>query len=329
MAHNIYRNAAMAYVKGISPWHGLGVELPAASTWGDMRAAVGFYNVIEVPVYAHGSPSVVEGYKALRASDDGRILAIVGADYGVVQFDDMAAAIVEAGSAVGAVFKTAGLLGAKGAKGWIMGELPKLDFEVPGHSEVKANFLAYTGHDGQTSTTLANSDVVTVCQNTVTAALGEASWKHSIRHTSTAADRVKAAAGSFDALIRSKIAFRETALAMARTPCTEEQVSKVIDAIVPAVEEDARNFDRVEADRAKIAELAFNGTGVTPAIQGTAWGAYMGFTEWADHFRMVRAQEQIDQLQAKAYGLTFGPAAEAKGEAFAMLSRMAKQSARV
>lgn len=314
------------FYAGATPWHGLGVKLPANATWETVRAAVGFYDVEEVPVYAHGNPAPVTGFKALRpVGEKARILSIVGADYGVVQFADMAKAVVEAAGGVGAVFHTGGLLGSDGARGWLMGEIPSLAFKVPGDvSEVRAYFMAYSGHDGQTPVTLANVDTRIVCRNTLGMTMGErGNWRATVRHTSQAPLRVEDAAQSFATLLEGKRKFRDMAEKLARTPFTSEQMGAAIDAVVPAADEGARNEDRIKADRAKLFELSEAGTGME-GIRGTAWGAFQSFAEWADHFRLLRAREALSQLENKAFGLTWGPAAEVKQEALSAIRQIAR-----
>ncbi len=123
MAQDIFQDRRMFFT-GETPWHNLGVKLPANATWEQARDAAGFYNVLERPVFAAGIPTPLPDVKALVADDDGRYLATVGGDYGVVQFSDMAKAVIEAAGGAQAIFHTGGLLGAVGATGWLLGELP-------------------------------------------------------------------------------------------------------------------------------------------------------------------------------------------------------------
>lgn len=305
----------MAYV-GETPWHKLGVKLPETCTWADVRDAVKFPTVLEVPVYAHGRPSPVVGYKALKASDDGRILSIVGADYGVVQADDMAAAVMEAGRVFGVKWATAGVLGANGDRFFMTGQLG--EFQVRGDvSPIRKFFGMFGGHDGQTTVKLRNINERVVCANTEAIALSEKdNWRMNIRHTSRAADRVKEAGAAFAAMCEEMKAKEALFNALASVQFDAVNMDYALDKVLPLPEkgEEARNYDRVMADRAKVAELSEIGKGME-GIRGTAWGAFNAFTEWADHFRAQRAQAELDALQARALNLTFGPAAEVKAAA--------------
>lgn len=298
MAHDIFQDRRM-FFSGATPWHGLGTQLPANATWEQARDAAGFYNVVERQVFAAGVPQAVPDVKALIASDDGRYLSTVGADYGVVQFSDMAKAVIEAAGGVQAVFHTGGLLGERGQKGWLLGELP-LDLTIGGKDPLKAYFLAYSGHDGRTPVTLANCATRVVCANTVAAALGErGGFRTSIRHTSNAAGYVSAAADGFSTLRESYLRLQAWGERAAARRLTADEATEVLNRAhpepvggVPARVQ--TKHERIEAIHSKILDL-YEAHEV-PETKGTAWAMFNAVQGFAEHFAPTRAKLQLADM---------------------------------
>jgi phage/plasmid-like protein (TIGR03299 family) len=312
---------------GEVPWHGLGVKLPRNATWADIKAALPFYTVKERRVYAEGIATPLPDRKALVAGDDGRYLATVGIDYGVVQFDDLAEAVMRAiGSE--AVFHTAGLLGPLGARGWVLGEIPEPIRVKNDPSEIRRFFLATTAHDGFTPVDLVNAATRVVCANTLGAALGERSGFHvKIRHTSRAALRVQDAADSFKGMLKGMERFGQLANALAETTLSDDQRLAALDLMLPPPADDASDRAKAEnSDRqVRIAHLAEQGRGIGPAMRGTAWALFQGATEWADHERKIqgaKAPSVADRFNSQF----FGPAAEFKRDALAAIVNVANLS---
>lgn len=299
MAHQIFQDRRMFY-SGETPWHGLGTKLPSNATWADIAPM--FPDVHELPIAAAGG-LIIPDMKALVCSGDGRYLATVGADYSVIQASEIASAIIEAAKGEGAVFHTGGLLGDRGARGWLMGELPDAKFKVDGdNSEIRAYFTGLWGHDGRTPVRLLNNSTRVVCANTVAAALGErGNFRATIRHTSGAADALASAVERFKALRGETRKLQDFANTAAATPITRDQVMAALDTMFPA-EKDASvaQIERRDASMGKVVSLLQSPT-VAPAHRGTAWGLMQAMTEFDQHFtaRMTDAQKQIDAIAAR------------------------------
>ena len=327
MAHNLYQDS-MVYA-GETPWHGLGVALPRNATWSEVQGIVPFYQAVERPLFVAGIAEQVPDRKALVASTDGRYLSVVGKDYGVVQFADLAEAVMTAAQGE-AVFHTAGLLGENGIRGWLMGELPN-PIQVPGDpSPVRKYFLATTSHDGTSAAVLANIATRVVCQNTLGAALGERSGaRWTIRHTSGAQSRVKEAGIAFARMREGMERFGELANVMARTAFGDDRLAKMLDGILPVPvkteEVTDRQIENVQVKRETIKALASGqGRGIVTTIQGTAWGAFQAVTEYADHYTRIRARPmlgdgQMGQLASRLNANVFGSGQTLKREALASI----------
>jgi phage/plasmid-like protein (TIGR03299 family) len=301
MAHDIFQDRRMFY-SGETPWHGLGEKLPANAQWADVAPM--FPRVDERPLIMPGG-IVAPDVKALVSSDDGRYLSTVGADYFVVQAESVAGAILQAASENGAIFHTGGLLGERGARGWLLGELPEAAFTVEGdNSPIRAYFLGLWGHDGRTPVRLKNVSTRTVCANTVAIALGEkgSAFDVSVRHTSGAEVKVEDAGRSFAKLISSGRKLEEFANASAQVRMTRDDVMSALDLLMPKDEEASPlQVERRDAAQGKIVTLLGSPT-VAPAIRGTAWGLMQAMSEFSEHFtaRMTDAQRQIDSIAARS-----------------------------
>ena len=302
MAHQIFQDRRM-FFSGATPWHGLGTKLPSNATWADIAPM--FPNVIERPVFAVGTSEPLPDVKALMCSGDGRYLSTVGADYHVVQAETVASAILTAGLDSGAIFHTGGLLGERGNRGWLLGELPKAAFTVEGdNSPIRAYFLGLWGHDGRTPVTLKNVATRVVCANTVAAALSEtgSAFKVSVRHTSGAEVKIDDAARSFAALSKSTAKLAGFANEAAATLLTRDQVMAALDTFLPPDADASKaSEERRQASQGQIVTL-LQGKTVAPAHRGTAWGLMMAMSEFGEHYsaRMTDAQRQIDAIASRS-----------------------------
>lgn len=311
MAHDIYNNSAMAYA-GDVPWHGLGTKLPKNATWEEIKAVLPFYDALERPVFAAGIPAALPDRKALIASNDGRYLATVGVDYGVVQFDQLAQAVIAA-AGDNAVFHTAGLMGERGARAWLLGELPNPISVKGDDSQIRKFILATSSHDGSSAVDWMNCATRVVCRNTLGVALGEKSGFHvHIRHTKNAAKRLEDAVTAFKVVAEGMDRFGELANALAGRAISAQQSATVVEELFPLkadVERDSLTWRRIEAKRDRVLQMAESGQGIGPAMRGTAWALFQGITEYADHERPMRGFKDVAPTDSDRFqNAAFGPA---------------------
>ncbi len=315
MAHDINK---MIYV-GQMPWHGLGVRLPAAAGYEEIVQAAGFYEAVERDVYVPPNPIPVPDRKGLVRSDTGEYLAVVSKSYEVVQFAEVARTLVEAAGGVRCIFTTAGTLGRAGIRGWLLGELPN-PLKVRGDpSPIRKYVLGTTGHDGITAIVVKNVATRVVCANTLGVALGErggATWR--IAHTVNAKQRLDEAGRAFRRIVESYDRLGELANVLAITPFTEKQMKATVDRVLP-VPQDDRDHGRLEAERAKVIQLFDTAIGIE-RVRGTAWAALQGWTEYADHHRLVRDMGREDPRRARLASIWMGRAAGLKQAALGAIA---------
>jgi phage/plasmid-like protein (TIGR03299 family) len=236
---------------------------------------------------------------------------VVGKGYEVVQFSEVARTLVEAAGDVKAVFTTAGTLGPVGIRGWLLGELPN-SIQVKGDpSPIRKYVLGTTGHDGVTAVVIKNVATRVVCANTLGVALGErggAVWK--IQHTANARERLEEAGKAFRQMARSYEKLGELANVLAVTPFTDRQMKSTVDVVMPVPMDDG-DHRRLQLEREKVVQLFDTAIGIE-RLRGTAWAAFQGWTEYADHHRLVRNTGRQDPRKARLESIWMGRSAAMK-----------------
>ena len=304
MAHDIFEGN-MAFF-GELPWHGIGRTLPERATLDDVLKAVSFYDVHERPVFAAGVDGPLPDLKALVASNDGRYLASVGADYGVVQFRDLYEPLVRALNGE-VVWHTTALLGERGERAFLLAEFPQ-GLKVPGDPSRYRDFLMlYTGHDGSTAAKVLPTNVRVVCANTVAMALSapksadDKRMSLTVRHTRNAAGRVADEFGELLSTLKSRReTFGRVASFLQGVNTVKAQRTELLDRLIPAAPALAagatqeertaheRKTARTDEERGNLGALLEGKTGNTREIFGSVWGAFQACVEYADHHKPNR-----------------------------------------
>lgn len=312
MAHQIFEGS-MAFA-GTVPWHGLGQQLPKNATADEIVSAAKFYKVGITPMHVPGQIRPAPGVRALVREDTGQFLAAVGDRYEVVDAVDVAKTLVEAAEGVDAIFHTAGLLGERGERFWLLAELPRIIRVRGDKSEIRPFILGTSAHDGASPIVVMNVATRVVCANTLGTALGEktqARW--SIKHTKSAKLRLEEAARGFQQMARGMEHFEQLANVLATTRFTDSQIASTLDTVIP-LPDDGKEHARLENSRAKVVQLFEAGLGMQ-GIRGTAWGALQAWTEFADHHRGVRGAEEGNERAARLESVWLGGAATLKQRA--------------
>lgn len=78
-----------------------------------------------------------------------------------------------------------------------------------------------------------------------------------------------------------------------------------------SIPKDDRDHTRLEAARAKVIQLFETAVGIE-RVRGTAWAAFQGWTEYADHHRPVRDTGREDLRRARLASIWMGRAANMK-----------------
>lgn len=320
MPDAIYKNS-MVYA-GEMPWHRKGVKLPANATWEDVKRLGGFYEAVEQPIFTSKGMRI-PNKKALVRSDSGVPLAVVSESYCVVQFEEVAKTLVEAAQGVHAIFHTAGLLGDNGDQGWLLAELPRVLRVKGDESEIRPYLLGAAAHDGHHGVVIKNVATRVVCANTLGTAMSEDSkFNVSIHHTTNASKRLDEAKRAFSNLLKGMDEFEQFANMLAATKFTDAQMTATIDAMLPLKLDDAGKTvepgKQLADKRETVQSLFTTGIGITSGIRGTAWAALQAWSEFADHHRVVRND---DDGAKRLESIWMGSAATLKQDALASITR--------
>lgn len=198
MAHRIEDN--MLAFQGMTPWHGLGVNVPTGTSGQEMlKLAKLDWQVVskhlailedqersgrmQFRYRAIGDPqlivkgSVLDGYRAIMREDTGQVFQIATNRYHPLQNQEIVDFFREFCGAGHATMETVGAIDG----GRVVFALAKLtkngsdpDATLPGGDEIKGYLLMSTSHDGSVRTIASATNIRVVCMNTLSAAWAEA-----------------------------------------------------------------------------------------------------------------------------------------------------------
>lgn len=184
MSHEV---ETMMYVRE-KPWHGLGRMVEEAPTSADALRLAGLDWKIESRDVLTAEGLVIPGYKANTRDKDGAVMGIVSNRYSIVQNEE-AFAFTDALVGEGITYETAGSL--RGGKQiWLLGKMP--DRKILG--EDFEPYICFTNtHDGSGAVRACMTPIRVVCNNTLNAALKQASRSWSTPHKGNVAARLEEA----------------------------------------------------------------------------------------------------------------------------------------
>ncbi len=314
MAHNIN-----TYIGREAAWHKLGTVTGEYLTWESILAHGGLdFEVFKSQLH-DGLGRKVAAYGVFRWDKDAKaagdkeraiFLGAVGDGYKTIQHStgfEMIDALVA--SKDGAHYETAGVLGA-GEKVWGLADL-KFAARV-GDDEQKGYLLFSTSHDASMSYSYRMCMTRVVCQNTLSAALGEsAKASLTVRHTLNSnsriidAHKVLSQMGSDVKRIEDKLNY------LAGRKMTREAFTAITDRLFPktaqvtaasdtTVATSSTRRDNILADILKVYEL--NDGNAFPEQRGTSYNLLNAITNYTDHARATRGQAGNGRAESAMFG---------------------------
>jgi len=244
MAHEV---TTMFYAGAETPWHGLGVRVPANLTCLEALGVAGLdWTISTERMWLPDGEEVleVEGFRAvvrageLPAAAPGcaepkRVLGVVSDTWGPIQNRTIA----ELGDALAgqgqAACHTAGVLRG-GAWVWMLLQLPQT-IRVPGDpSPIEPYLLLSCRHDGSMAMRAAFTTVRVVCANTATAAIQGSKNYVVIKHTSGIDERIKEVAATIKASQNYFARYEALAGKLASARYTDGQLDELVETLYPA-----------------------------------------------------------------------------------------------
>lgn len=269
----------------------------------------------------------VEGHRAIVRDDTGAALSVVSDRYSVVTNLSMAQ-VADSAFQGDARCTTAGVLAGGRVVFYAM---KLFSFQVDGDPSPTDMYMVVTSsHDGKSSAKVLVSPIRVVCQNTLRAARHAAAFEMNIRHTGNVDAKMADAMTALKKTEEFGHRFHKLGNMMSATHYADEfgpVLAKVISATkketdwladqqaatvkgagswvpspdmplldqlvtaAPYIPEDLVP-ERIRNERATMERLINAGTGVDgTALQGTAWGAYQGATEYLDHHKTTQLKD--------------------------------------
>ena len=279
MAHGLIEGSTMVSGMNEVPWHGLGKVVPGRMTTIEALdlAELADWDVQKQEIFLADGTKIPDRWATVRMKDM-HPLGVVGKDYRVIQNEQMFSFIDDlTNDTSGGKWETAGSLWG-GRKIW---GLVKVPFIATIGGDSVDNYLLVTGsHDGSTAFTVAWTPVRVVCQNTLTAALGQTSGRMYRRHVGEMTGLVGDAREVLGIIEQQCLSMAAVAEQLGNWNPTETQVTQVLDKLW-GDESHPKAKERVR-------ELAQCGAGQDPTNPINGWGLYNGITEYVDHHTPLR-----------------------------------------
>lgn len=322
MAHELTQRedgfVEMAYTAGVDPWHGLGNELRDSATIDEWQVAAGMDWVIRrspAHYYADRACTQLRAWsdkQILLRSDNGNALGMVSQDYNIVQPYEMLEFFRDLVATQGFKLKTAGTLFG-GAQFWALAEVTKV--VLSGWDKVGGYVLINSSADGSKKTTVRDTTVCVVCNNTLSMALDAKSKRVvSVSHREHFShERVQKQLGLS---LENFATFTEAANLLTTVKVSAAGAEHFVENLLRAAagsakpvgdDEDADDLDQDAKQRKPrgmelILDL-FNGGGMGSerlGRAGTAWGLVNAVTEYVDHHSTAKTASH--RLQRALFG---------------------------
>jgi phage/plasmid-like protein (TIGR03299 family) len=216
-----------------------------------------------------------------------------------------------------AKYETAGAL-RDGRRVWMLLKLPD-ELKVGKEDLIQPFMLLYNTFDGSSCLRALLTATRVVCQNTLNLALGRAGNDGvTIRHRGDLQSRVDQARTTLGLAQRRMKAFGQEVVAMRKVEMGRESLNKYFNTIVSPLSSGASQRERNNRERSldHLMENFSNDTNSLPGMRGTLWGAFNAATEFADHQRRFRGNNDLARRENRLDSIWFGTSADLKATAY-------------
>ena len=312
------------FFSGETPWHGLGIGVPENVKSAEALKLAGLDWAVELrDVFAKipGLPEasvLIDDKKAVVRVSDNAIFGIVGDGYAPIQntraFEFMDAII----GPDKAWYHTAGAL--KGGRHvWVLVEIPG-QITVNGNDVSKKFILLSTSHDGTRALQAMFVSIRVVCANTLSAALQGAKNIVTVRHTKNHEVKLGEAIRILTAANKWFEAFQQDATMLSEAEFTANKMQVLSEYMFPSEETDPEKIPtQTITGRETLVKLFSSGMGNHGK---TAWDGLNACTEYADHHRSTRGQNDADRKSNRLDSVWFGSANAFKVKALDAIKRL-------
>lgn len=241
--------------------------------------------------------------KAIMHSGTGDILGIFKSGYQPHQYEewllDSVSTLLDDTLQIG----SAGLLN-RGGVAWVQVEVPDT-ITTPEGVTFRPHLLAATSADGSLSTTYKRTVTNTVCDNTMSAALGEKSATVKVRHSRHSNLKLADARAALDIVHTIGDDFARQVAQLANVTVSDGDFARFLDMLAPLADpktgeqKKGRGLTLATNKRTKLAEMYENDNRVAPWA-GTAWGVVQLVNTYEHHAGTVKGMSRADRNMLRA-----------------------------
>ena len=271
----------------------------------------------------------IPGQFAIRRTDTGRVLGVVGPDYVPLQNEAAFDFFNELGKGGQIRFETAGSF-AQGAITWVQARLPDLQIRI-GDDVSETMLFVSNGHIGNKALTIAPTTYRIACRNTLRMAEAkhaderrqkpslEVGW--TVRHTKGMAAAMGDIREAYAQTRRSHAVTVQAFEYLARTPLTEDLADDFFERVFPlsGPDESDRALSIAKKRRERLDAILAGPTSNVRGTRGSAFALLNAATEWVDHDRTTRTSDGGDADESRLASATFGSGAALKENAWATI----------
>lgn len=308
-------------------WHRLGTVVEEAKSVDEALAIAHLdgWNVRKEPLYTEVGGqriAVPGGFAVIRNNPFNReqidVLATSGPVATHFQNEETAAFVDTLLAESGAVVETAGSL-RDGREVFVTMKLPNT-MQIGGQDAVDTYVAALNAHDGSKKFRTITTPVRVLCANTQALAEHQATGVIAVRHTPNAMKALVAKAREvLDLSFKYQGEFEAEANRMIETEMTNKQFDDIIRRLYPVDKSGGkRKQDSEQARQATLRDL-FRESPTNESIRGTRWAGYQAVTEYIDHYRPLRGDDDTVNNRRAVQSLT-GDGITARSKAFRMFA---------
>ncbi len=302
----------MAY-KGETPWHGLGIEMPAGADLDQWRIEAGLeWEARKAKVMFKGEDDkLFEGNsEIIYRSDTHKQLGVATSRYKPVQPEQVVEFFRDLCEKQDFSMETLGSLDG-GKRIWALASTGE-DFRLAGQDKVDSFVLLATSFDGTMATRAQFTSVRVVCQNTLSLAVTATGGNFvSIKHSADfEADSVKTDLGIYKDAFKE---FEEKSQLLASKGVSDKKAMQFIKDVLAGEDVELEDLSTRSANQIKNVYDLFKGDGKGSDLKsskGTLWGAVNSITEYVDHHKGYKQDSRLknawfgqgDQMKTLAFG---------------------------
>jgi phage/plasmid-like protein (TIGR03299 family) len=231
-------------------------------------------------------------------SDDQTVMGLFKDGYKPHQYDEWllqnVATILDDDLSISA----AGLL-RKGAQAWVEVSVPET-MATPEGVSFRPNLLAVTSFDGSLATCYKRTVQLTVCDNTMRAALGEKGQQFKVKHSRNSLNRVSEVREALNIVHTMADDFAAQVAELCEWVVTDDEFVKIIEQLAPKTEDMAAAAKtRAENKQHALWQLWRTDERVQPWA-GSAFGVVQAVNTYEHHVANVRGADRVERNMEKA-----------------------------